>query len=317
MFGNIFVTSLLSIGIVYNANSSTITREFMNSTDYEFTINYDNTKTLNPHSYKSFEQTPAFFTDLEVYCVSRSGKPSGVYYWINQVDNEQEVLLTFSEIPVAYTYRADLPDLTSSTINGIQFFQKKSIVGETYYLLNGDISNSSSVNTGNLIEGKSATINNRGVTSLSWSKTHVDKGLTAYVSWEANGSSIANNSMTNGGTSVEELTNIVLYNEGWNNRLTFTSGYYGRAYNIQGYLDLNPTLFSKEFVGYASRASSGDISISLEPMVVGFDLVGMALSSIGSFLSYMVAPGITIGLLLMVPIIITLLLFILKLVKKG
>ena len=123
--------------------------------------------------------------------------------------------------------------------------------------------------------------------------------------------------MTNGGTSVEELTNIVLYNEGWSNRITFTSGYYSRAYNNLGYAELNESFFSKEFVGYASRTASGDISIPLEPMVVGFDLVAMALSSIGSFLSYMVAPGITIGVLLMVPVILTLLLFVLKMIKKG
>ena len=286
----------------------------MNSTSYD--IHFVQEMSIHSHTEAHINtETAPFWTDTFID-IFADDKPTDVYYWVNQVDNESEVLCTFSDLGNG-RFTFDLPDLSGDTIQGIQFFQRKSIVGETYYLLNGDISNLSSFNSGNLIEGKTATIENHGVTSLSWSRTKVDRGLTAYVSWNANGSTIANNSMTNGGTSVEELTNIVLYNEGWSNRITFTSGYYSRAYNNLGYAELNESFFSKEFVGYASRTASGDISIPLEPMVVGFDLVAMALSSIGSFLSYMVAPGITIGVLLMVPVILTLLLFVLKMIKKG
>lgn len=312
-----FIGGLITASLPLNSPVTPINREFMNSTDYEFSINYDSSKVLTPHSARNFEDSPSFFTDTQIYVVSESGKPNDVYYWINQVDNEQEVLLTFYEIPVANTFAADIPDLTESTIAGIQLFQKKSIVGETYYLLTGDFSNGANLSSGNLIEGKTAEIKGHGLVSLEWIKNHAEKGLTAYVAWKVNGSTIANNSLTNGGTSQEELTNMMLYSDGWDNKITFTSGYYGRAYNILGYAELNSSLFSHEFVGYASRTASGDISISLEPLTVGFDLVALAFSSLGSFLSYMIAPGITVGVILMVPVILCLILFIIKLVKKG
>ena len=218
----------------------------MNSTSYD--IHFVQEMSIHSHTEAHINtETAPFWTDTFID-IFADDKPTDVYYWVNQVDNESEVLCTFSDLGNG-RFTFDLPDLSGDTIQGIQFFQRKSIVGETYYLLNGDISNLSSFNSGNLIEGKTATIENHGVTSLSWSRTKVDRGLTAYVSWNANGSTIANNSMTNGGTSVEELTNIVLYNNGWSNRITFTSGYYSRAYNTLGYAEMNESYFSREFVG--------------------------------------------------------------------
>lgn len=319
MFKNLLFSALISLSAGVNAvssSSSIETKSIMNSTSYEFVFNSE--ITLDPHSEETnLNAASSYWEETYIYVYADS-KPTDVYYWINQIDNEQEVLCSFYSVPIPRMYQFDLPNLSGDTIRGIQFFQKKSIVGETYYLLNGDLSNFANFNSGNLIEDKTATIGNHGITSLVYSRTHVDKGLIGFCQYTVNGvGDIANNSRTGGGTSVEELTNIMLYDEGWSNKITFTSGYYGRAYNVNGYAELNSTYFSKAFVGYASRTSSNDISISLEPLTVGFDLVALAFSSIGNFLSFMVAPGITIGLLLMVPIIITLLLFILKLIKKG
>lgn len=319
MIENLVVSALLSLSVGLNANDSTrapvpIDRSIMNSTSYE--IHFVHEMVIHSHSEEEINTESApFWTDTFI-SIFAEDKPIDVYYWINEVDNENEVLCTFSDVGGG-EFTFDLPDLSGDTVQGIQFFQKKSIVGESYYLLNGDMSNLATFNSGNLIEGKTATIENHGITSLVYSRTHVEKGLLGFCKYTTSGGDFANNSRTDGGTAIEELTNIMLYDDGWSNRITFTSGYYSRAYNVNGYAELNSSYFSKAFVGYASRTASNDISISLEPLTVGFDLVAMAFSSIGAFLSFMVAPGITLGILLMVPVILTIILFILKVIKKG
>lgn len=321
MFDKLIATVLLcgSMGLNLNAepnrSSQTVEKTLMNSSSYD--IHFYHELNVRSHSFEVITTETAEFWEDTFVSIFAEDKPTDVFYWVNQIDNETEVNLAFSDVGDG-EFVADLPNLSSDTINGIQFFQRKSLVGETYYLLNGDMSNLANFNSGNLIEDKTATINGRGITSLVYSRTHVDKGLIGFCKYSVNGvGDIANNSRTDGGTSIEELTNIMLYDDGWSNRITFTSGFYPRVYNVQGYGELNPTYFSKEFVGYASRTASNDISISLEPLTVGFDLVALAFSSIGGFLSFMIAPGITLGLLLMVPIILTIILFVLKIIKKG
>lgn len=305
-----------TLGLNAASPNSVINKEILNSSSYSLSINGE--ASLQPHSFLTLNYDESIDLYLNVF----SGEePTDIYYWLNQVDNEEEVLIDWDFVSVigdTNLYEFLIPSLTSDTVSGIQFFQRKSIVGEVYYLLNGDMSNLAAFNSGNLIEDKTATLGGHGITSLSYKRTKVDKGLIGYCQYIVNGlDDIANNSRTNGGTTVEELTNIMLYDDGWSNRLVFTSGYYSRAYNVNGFAELNPTFFSKEFAGYANRTASNDISISLEPLTVGFDLIAMAFSSVGALFSFMIAPGITLGLLVLVPVILTIILFILKIIKKG
>lgn len=302
-----------TLGLNSVSENSIISKEILNSTSYSLSINGE--VFLDSHSFLTLNYDNS--TDLYLLVESEE-EPTDIFYWVNQIDNEQEVLIDWEEEVQENLWSFLIPSLDHETIKGIQFFQRKSIVGEVYYLLNGDMSNLSTFDSGNLIEDKTATLGGHGITSLSYKRTKVDKGLIGYCQYFVNGlDDVANNSRTNGGTSIEELTNMMLYDDGWTNRLVFTSGYYSRGYNVNGYQELNQSFFSKEFVGYANRTASNDINISLEPLTVGFDLIAMAFSSVGALFSFMIAPGITLGLLVLVPVILTVILFILKIIKKG
>lgn len=305
--------ALLSATMPLNAPSDIVSKEFMNSTDYNIVVGGE--APINAHTSATLNGTESYWTDSYIY-VTADTKPTDVYYWINQVDNEQEVLITFSEIPVANTYVFDVPDLSSDTIQGIQFFQKTSLVGETFYLIQPILSNTN-FSSGNILEDSTAKIGGRSLTSLTWTKERMSNGLMGYGYYQANGTTFASNSKASNPTDFNQLTNTLLYRGDWSNVVTYTSGYYPRVWNVQGRNETPSAFLSREFVGYATLTSANDIDTTLVPLETGFNIVGLVIEAMNSVFTWQVLPGLTIGVLLLIPTIVLIVLALLKLIKKG
>lgn len=77
-----------------------------------------------------------------------------------------------------------------------------------------------------------------------------------------------------------------------------------------------PYFFTTTDTGYLSE-SVGSGSLGLETLTTGFELGGLALSLIGSAFGWVIFPGISIGLLLLFPLIISLFVWLIRFLKKG
>lgn len=309
--------ALLSATMPLNAPSSAnnVSKEFMNSTEYVIHVN--ESASVQAHSSETFTLPSATFTDMFIDVFSDT-EPTDVYYWINQADNEQEVLIDWFRVPVGGTPRweFDIPDLSSDTIQGIQFFTKTSLVGETFYLIQPNLSNVN-VSFGNILEGTTAKIGDRSLTSLTWTKEKMSNGLMGYGYYQANGTTFASNSKVSNPTDFNQLTNTLLYRGDWSNVVTYTSGYYPRVWNVQGRNETPSGYLSKEFVAYATLTSANDIDTTLVPLETGFNIVGLVIEAMNSIFTWQVLPGLTIGVLFLIPTIVLIVLALLKLVKKG
>lgn len=297
-----------------------VSRTILNSTEYS--INFSNEVTLEAHSEETLNASAAYWTDTYISVVADS-KPTDIYYWLSEIDNEQEVLCTFYEVPVANTYYFDVPDMSSNSITGIQFFQKKSLVDEVFYITQPNLENQN-FGIGNILpEGSSALLDLQGnssvsITKLTYQKTRMDKGILGYAFFKINDLTIiANNSVT-GVTpnSPSECSQIMMYQGTYTNKLTFTSGYYPRMWNKQGYNE-NILFLSKDYQPYATFSSAGNTGISLVPITTGVTLVALSFEALNSLLGYVVFPGLTLGMLLLVPVFFGVMFTIIKLVKKG
>lgn len=296
-------------------------KTILNSTEYSFVFNSE--VTLEPHSEKTLPgPSAAYWTDTYMYVVADS-KPTDIYYWINEIDNEQEVQCNFYEVPVLNTYYFDLPDLSRDSIYGIQFFQRKSLAGEVFYIEQPNLENQN-IGIGNLLpDGSAALLELQGnssvsITKLTYDKTRMDKGILGYAFLKINDLTIiANNSVT-GVTpnNPSECAQIMMYQGNYTNKLIFTSGYYTRMWNEKGYND-DIFLLNKEYQPYASFTTAANQGISLVPITTGVTLVALSFEALNSLLGYVVFPGLTLGMLLLVPIFLGLMFTIIKLVKKG
>ena len=327
MFDKLFATAFLAASMGLNLNASTpnraptpVEKTLMNSTSYD--IHFYHELNVHAHSYEVIGTEPADFWQNTYVTIFADDKPTDVFYWVNQIDNETEVNLYFSEVGndefVAY-----LPDLSSDTISGIQFFQKVSMVGDTYYLVQPNLSNTDVVNSNLLPENSTANLhlsngNTASITNLRYEKTAMDRGIIAFAQFKINNMTyIANNSLT-GITPVDssQVTNIMMYKENYTNRITFTSGTYARQWNTQGYSKLSG-LLSEEYQPYVTYTSANNMGISLVPLTTGVTLVGLSFDALNSLFGYIVFPGITLGMLLLIPVILGIVFTIVKLVKKG
>lgn len=308
------------MGLNLNASPTTIQRDVMNSTSYDLHLAGE----MNIHAHSEVNDIDAntsFWTTAYVQVFAEE-KPTDIYYWINQVDNEQEVLCVFSEEEEG-VFEFTIPDLTNETISGIQFFQKHSMVGDTYYLVQPDLNNTN-IGIGNLLpENSTANLylsngNTASITNLRYEKTAMDKGTIGFAQFKINNMTyIANNSLT-GITPVDssQLTNIMMYKENYTNRITFTSGTYARQWNTQGYSKLSNGL-SENYQPYVTYTAANNMGISLVPLTTGVTLVGLSFDALNSLFGYIVFPGITLGMLLLIPVILGVVFTVIKLVKKG
>lgn len=103
----------------------------------------------------------------------------------------------------------------------------------------------------------------------------------------------------------------------YTNKIRFNSGYYPFAPNDVGYVE--PYYLTSNDTGYIAINNDGTTadSTTFEVLTKTMEMVGKAMSTAVGFLGYMVFPGITIGFLVLLPLIISLLIVILKMVKKG
>lgn len=324
MFDKLFATAFLaaSMGLNLNASTTTIQRDIMNSTSYD--LHFAGEMNIHAHSeVQDINGTTSFWSGPYSYIeVFTDEKPTDIYYWINQVDNENEVLCIFSETGEG-VFEFTLPDLSNDTIQGIQFFQKVSMVGDTYYLAQPNLTNTNVVDSNLLPENSTANLhlsngNTASITSLRYEKTAMDKGIVAFAQFKINNMTyIANNSLT-GITPVDssQVTNVMMYKENYTNRITFTSGTYARQWNTEGYSKLTG-LLSEDYQPYVTYTTANNLGISLVPLTTGVTLVGLSFDALNSLFGYLVFPGITLGMLILIPVILGIVFTVLKLVKKG
>lgn len=124
----------------------------------------------------------------------------------------------------------------------------------------------------------------------------------------------------NGFSTTSDPTKLqpyIKYYNNYTNRIRFTSGMYERyaqSPNGLGYQELSYlTEQVTGFVGY----NEGGVDEAVVTLTTGMGLVASSFMIVSSFFGYMIFPGISLGLLLCVPIIIELILVIIKMIKKG
>lgn len=297
--------------------------EVLNSTDYDISLvpaNISEEYYVSPHSFGSvpLDEYPEDGLKYSLYITSSETLPTIYLYAFDGLPSPIDVVLDFNL--VAFNIYQAAYDFGSVYYpQKMQFYTRKSLVGETYYLKTPSLENTNNAQIDILsVLNATATINDRSLTSLVWQKQKMESGLIGYGSYVGNGVLIASNSKVADPVDFNQMTNVLLYREGWSNVLTFTSGSFPRAYTLLGYDDdFLDVYLSEKFIGYVTLASSDDIGTSLVPLTTGFNIVGLVIDAMNSFFTWQVLPGLTIGVLVLIPIIVMIVLALLKLVKKG
>lgn len=323
MNSGLILASLLCVlnAPILNAPSSNVqNKEFMNSTDYELVVG--NEVILDAHSSKTLPAETIYWTDTFISILNTDEKPNDIWYWVNQSDNETEVQIAQGDwYSVGGDMYFDLPDLSSDTIKGIQFFTKKSLTGEIFWVTTPSLSNTN-VSTGNFLPSNSTArlMKTDGsyisINQMNFEKTTMEKGILGYLELKVGSTIIASNSKVVQPTDYTQVTNLLMYNSTYTNELRFSSGYYPRAYNELGYNeDINGYL-SSSYYAFVSKDSNEYDTISA-PLEVGFMLIGKIFDAMNSFFTFTILPGLTLGVLILIPILFMIALGILKLIKKG
>lgn len=323
MNSGLILASLLCVlnAPILNAPASNVqNKEFMNSTDYDLVIG--NEVTVDAHSSKTLPAETTYWTDTFISIQNTDEKPNDIWYWLNQADNEDEVLIPQSSwYAVGDDIYYDLTDISSDTIKGIQFFQKKSLANEVFWITSPSLSNTA-LNSGNIMPSNSTArlMKTDGsyisINQLSFEKTVMDKGILGYLELKVGSTIIASNSKVVQPTDYTQVTNLLMYNSTYTNELRFSSGYYPRAYNEQGYNENINGYFSNSYYAFVSKDSNEYDTISA-PLEVGFMLIGKIFDAMNSFFTFTILPGLTLGVLILIPVLFMIALGILKLIKKG
>lgn len=319
---------LLTIGICALAANGSATPnqsdlDVMNSTDYLISVFDNDSKIQYDFFPRSESQIPQGY-DFEVM-VQKDGDQSmakpDFYMFEVYPDNETEIHLGTSVWSDQGPYFETYVTLNSNT-TALQFYEKVSLAGEVYYIEQPDLSNMNN-GIGNLLpEGSTADLQNGNSTisivKLTWDKDQVTKGIIGYGRFIINDlTTIASNSTTGRAPDdPSQLNQLMLYYGNYTNKITFTSGYYTRSWTTQGYTDQIPML-SKTYQPYASYSSAGNTGISYTPISTGVTLVALSFEALNSLFGYLVFPGLTLGMLLLVPTFLGIMFAIIKLVKKG
>jgi hypothetical protein len=130
-------------------------------------------------------------------------------------------------------------------------------------------------------------------------------------------SNINYNQVAQDPNNVENALNPFLtFFDGWTNKIVFQSGQKSVKY---GYMNgLDPYGFTPNNYGYkGEQGQIGENNAGWSALEAGILLVGKSFDVVSSFFSWVIFPGITLGLLLLFPILLCMLLWIIKLVKKG
>lgn len=119
-------------------------------------------------------------------------------------------------------------------------------------------------------------------------------------------------------TTVNTQPYLKYYN-GFTNRVTFASGIMEKnpfAENGKGYNELNTFGLNEYVTGYMGQ-SDGGVNEAVVSITTGMGFVASSFIVVSQFFNYMIFPGLSLGLLLCIPLIMTLILAIIKIIKKG
>lgn len=256
-------------------------------------------------------------------------KPTNFYYIYNAPDYEDPVNITFYD-DVNY-WSVNINGYGPS--QGLQIGTYESLIGKSYYLNNQTITETlfttqvGSQTEVNLLDGYSAKLEKKDGTftptlfSLTAKVTSAPTGYINYVEVYAS----INNEIKMVATNVDPKTMnnsdihpqpYLIYWADFTNKIVFQSGHKTIFYG-----DLNgrePYYFTSQNTGY--MAEEGDYTTNGDgwtALKVGIDLVRKSFDVVSSFFSWVIFPGITLGLLLLYPILISLFIWLIKLIKKG
>lgn len=110
------------------------------------------------------------------------------------------------------------------------------------------------------------------------------------------------------------LNPFLLYERTFTNKVVFQSGYRTVVYGeMDGRL---PWFFTDEPRGYFSNNPSSTESVWTS-LTKSFELVGMIFTAIGTPLAWVILPGVSLGLLLVVPLLIGMFVWLIRFFKKG
>lgn len=109
------------------------------------------------------------------------------------------------------------------------------------------------------------------------------------------------------------------YYNGYTNKIRFVSGVYEKVADSEnglGYRPLSVYGLSEYPTGYIAY-NTGAVDETIVTITGGMGLVASSFLIVSSFFGYKIFPGITLGLLLCIPLMMELIFVIIKLIKKG
>lgn len=254
-------------------------------------------------------------------------KPTNFYYIYDAADFEDPITITFTEQAgnVWYAYIEEYEPAT-----GLQIGQYDSVLGETYYFANDELS-AIMVSTAygesytmNLLEGYTAklqmedgtwtqTLNNITLVITALPNDQFYNYLQVIVP-QLNNAWIAMNATPADLDKGTTQPYLVFYG-GYTNKLVFQSGVKRVRYgNLDG---LDPFCFTKNNTGYKGEQGSYTSNDGWSALDAGIRLVTKSFETAAKMFDWVIYPGITIGLFVLVPLMFSLVLWLIKLVKKG
>lgn len=314
--------------------------EIINATDKNFelyNVGADESQTITAKTRTIFNwdiDTSRNWT-LTISYQDYPTKPTNFYYIYNASDFEEPVNITFNEVPAPF-WSATITGYEPS--RGLQIGTYENLTGMTYYYDNAVLSNlqTSSIvgeeQTINLLDnGRTAKIQKEDgsftstlseidilIQSLGTGYQHI-----MYLLYVENGqnfimaSNINYNQVAQDPQNVQKALNPYLtFFDGYTNKVIFQSGKKSVKYGSMNGLD--PYGFTPNNYGYkGEQGQIGENNAGWSALEAGILLVGKSFDVVSGFFSWVIFPGITLGLLLLFPILLCMLLWIIKLVKKG
>lgn len=284
----------------------------------------DENVTVSPKSIRNYPYGVQTADDWDLY-VSKADyptRPTDFYYIYNAPDYEDPVPITFvadnSEIWIAYIDGYE-------PSQGIQIGQYESLnnihawIDEEKFGINGNLNGVLGFNqlTDLIPSGASFKyVLNNGTVSSTVSHLYVEKtkpsiGSINQVALYANAqqtSIIAYNGYD------PNLNPFLLYHGSFTNEIVFQSGFktvkFGEVYGSL------PYFFTDIPTSYVT--DNDEVTQTVwDSLTKSFELVGMVFAAIGTPFAWMILPGVSIGVLLLVPLLIGLFVWLIKFLKKG
>lgn len=273
-------------------------------------------------SFYPFKVQTADDFELYIYKTDYPTAPTDFYYIYKASDFEEPVSLTFQSVNQE-VWRATIDAYEPST--GVQIGRKESLSGVHAYIneerlgINGNLNETLPYDTlTNLIPSGvtfkyvvASGVYDQTFSSLYAYKVKASQGsvnsVALYV--DANRTSII---AFNG--YDPNLNPFLLYLNQFTNEIVFQSGYKNVVYGeMEGTL---PYFFSSNKTGFM-RYDDESINSAWDTLTKAFELVAMVFTAIGVPFSWMIMPGISIGILLVVPLLIAMFVWLIKFLKKG